>query len=111
MSRLTRPIWDQLVLPSNLLVARSLFVHLARTKPLGSHPFQVTSKGNTRLIIMYPLARSNPEMKSRKTNSSQEKDLAVNAMYVLPAVSNRIPPAPISVAVESIPALVVLVYQ
>jgi hypothetical protein len=42
---------------------------------------------------------------------SQDTDLANDAFQTLATISNRIAPPAISVAGESIPALVVLVYQ
>jgi hypothetical protein len=108
---LTKPLCTQLIFPSNRLVARSLLVHLDLASPDGIHPFQTTSKGSTKRIIMYPCARSNPDRKNKKMYISQVTDFANDDFQTLATISRRIAPPAISVAGESTPALVIRVYQ
>lgn len=60
---------------------------------------------------MYDCAIPNPDKNSTKMNSSHENDLADEALIVPATISSRMAPAAKVVAVKSIPALVVLVYQ
>ena len=60
---------------------------------------------------MYPCAKPNPDKNNTKMYSSQETDLAEKALMAPATISIRILPAPMRVAVESIPALDILVYQ
>ena len=108
---LTKPLCTQLIFASDRLVARSLFVHLDLIRPDGIHPFQTTSKGSTRRIIIKDCARSNPDRKTKKIYISQVTDFANDDFHMLATISKRIAPPVINVAGESIPALVIRVYQ
>jgi hypothetical protein len=60
---------------------------------------------------MHPCAKPKHDMNRMNMYSSHEKDLAESAFIAPPIISSRMEPAARSVAIESIPALVTLVYQ
>jgi hypothetical protein len=60
---------------------------------------------------MYPCAKPNPDRNTARTYSSHEKDLAEEALITPATISRKTAQAAKNVAAESMPTLVILVYQ